>query len=205
MMFPVRMVTGGAGQASFCVFPGLSSVLDWHAALHALFSGGEIKGHTDPNRQSVKLGAANRMEPTQGNRHYLSLYCILNLISSRGCEEVREPHPCTSGLQVRRHQGRAHFFHHTCGRRHALSTAPGTCSAHLSWAPFIIPSVLSSFSGMATVGPFAGHLVALLHLGEKSSSPRSSHPLLGICLYPIILTASLVTLQTIGSQEMELL
>lgn len=61
MTFPVRMVAGGAGQASFFVFPGLSSVLDWRAALHpfawwapdALFSGGEIKGHTDLNRQSV--------------------------------------------------------------------------------------------------------------------------------------------------------
>lgn len=73
MTFPVRMVAGGAGQASLSVC-SLGSAVSWESALtcalglagergtlhpfawwaaDSLFSGGEIKGHVDLNRQSM--------------------------------------------------------------------------------------------------------------------------------------------------------
>lgn len=64
----------------------------------------------------------------QGGADRLPSSGVVSLDSSRGREEMFEPHPCTGRLQVRRNQGGAHLLHHACWGRYALPATAGTYS-----------------------------------------------------------------------------
>lgn len=146
---PIRMVSGNTDWTSSHVFSQLpSSAPDQSTALLSELVN-PSRHHTEPRvmqwrnqgacwfQQAKCYNLANpRAWGKPKGTGIVFIFYFNNLISYRSCEEVCEPHPCTRGLQVWRHQGCAHLVHHAGGRRHALPTAPGICSSQLFPGPF---------------------------------------------------------------------